>query len=215
MTIDGKITTKNFTPVDFTSRADKLHLWQQRAMGDAVVIGYSTLEHDNVRLGLPAELRQKRIHSGKNSCAIARDRFKLGQDRRSAKDFQVRPLTDPDFFNNANATKSSGSPWWQSYSAFEYVENCRSSRDGADARSKIPGEEDRLRGWCPPFPLIRGVRPHRPAQSHDRAVSVWRARCAYVDRLEQNLPRPERAFPSDQEARRGRGMLPDVSPEIH
>lgn len=70
MTIDGKITTKNFTPVDFTSRADKLHLWQQRAMGDAVVIGYSTLEHDNVRLGLPAELRQKRIHSGKTAAPL-------------------------------------------------------------------------------------------------------------------------------------------------
>jgi riboflavin-specific deaminase-like protein len=65
LTIDGKITTKNFSPVDFTSRADKLHLWQQRAMADAVVVGYSTLKHDNVQLGLPAELRQERIQSGK------------------------------------------------------------------------------------------------------------------------------------------------------
>ena len=53
MTVDGKITTKNFTPVDFTSREDKMHLLRQRALGDAVLIGHSTLKHDNVRLGLP------------------------------------------------------------------------------------------------------------------------------------------------------------------
>jgi 2,5-diamino-6-(ribosylamino)-4(3H)-pyrimidinone 5'-phosphate reductase len=53
MTIDGKITTRAFSPVDFTSREDKLHLLRQRALGDAVLIGRSTLAHDNVRLGLP------------------------------------------------------------------------------------------------------------------------------------------------------------------
>src|SRR6476619_869092 len=53
MTVDGKITTKNFSPVDFTSPEDKTHLFRQRALGDAVLIGHSTLKHDNVRLGLP------------------------------------------------------------------------------------------------------------------------------------------------------------------
>ena len=65
MTVDGKITTKNFTPVDFTSREDKKHLLQQRSLGDAVLIGHSTLKHDNVRLGLPnPELRDARIARG-------------------------------------------------------------------------------------------------------------------------------------------------------
>ena len=53
MTVDGKITTRNFSPVDFTSREDKLHLFRQRALADAVLIGHSTLKRDNVRLGLP------------------------------------------------------------------------------------------------------------------------------------------------------------------
>ncbi len=62
MTVDGKITTKNFSPVDFTSREDKLHLFRQRALADAVLIGHSTLKQDNVRLGLPqADLREARI----------------------------------------------------------------------------------------------------------------------------------------------------------
>jgi riboflavin-specific deaminase-like protein len=65
MTVDGKITTKNFSPVDFTSREDKLHLLRQRALGDAVLIGHSTLRHDNVRLGLPhAEMREARVARG-------------------------------------------------------------------------------------------------------------------------------------------------------
>ena len=56
MTVDGKITTRAFSPVDFTSREDKRHLLRQRSLGDAVLIGRSTLAHDNVRLGLPDPL---------------------------------------------------------------------------------------------------------------------------------------------------------------
>ncbi len=65
MTVDGKITTRNFSPVDFTSREDKQHLLRQRARGDAVLIGHSTLRQDNVRLGLPgSDLREERIARG-------------------------------------------------------------------------------------------------------------------------------------------------------
>lgn len=65
MTADGKITTRNYSPVDFTSREDKLHLLRQRALADAVLVGHSTLRHDNVRLGLPkGELRESRIARG-------------------------------------------------------------------------------------------------------------------------------------------------------
>ena len=62
MTVDGKITTRNFSPVDFTSREDKAHLIRQRALGDAVLIGHTTLRRDNVRLGLPVkDLREARL----------------------------------------------------------------------------------------------------------------------------------------------------------
>jgi riboflavin-specific deaminase-like protein len=65
MTADGKITTRDFAPVDFTSREDKMHLLRQRALADAVLIGHSTLKRDNVRLGLPkGELREQRIARG-------------------------------------------------------------------------------------------------------------------------------------------------------
>src|SRR6201997_2663697 len=61
MTVDGKVTTKNFGPVDFTSREDKLHLFRQRALADAVLLGHTSLKRDNVRLGLPIDLQQSRI----------------------------------------------------------------------------------------------------------------------------------------------------------
>ncbi len=70
MTVDGKITTRTFSPVDFTSREDKLHLFRQRALADAVLIGHSTLKRDNVRLGLPAELQKARIKRGQNRCPL-------------------------------------------------------------------------------------------------------------------------------------------------
>jgi riboflavin-specific deaminase-like protein len=64
MTADGKVTTKNFWPVDFTSREDKLHLFRQRALSDAVLLGHTSLERDNVRLGVPAELQESRMKRG-------------------------------------------------------------------------------------------------------------------------------------------------------
>jgi riboflavin-specific deaminase-like protein len=68
MTVDGKITTRNFSPVDFTSRTDKEHLLRQRSLGDAVLIGHNTLKKDNVRLGLPkAEMREARTARGQSA----------------------------------------------------------------------------------------------------------------------------------------------------
>src|SRR4051812_40603404 len=65
MTVDGKITTRTFSPVDFTSRADKKHLIRQRSLGDAVLIGHSTLRKDNVRLGIAnSALRDQRVSRG-------------------------------------------------------------------------------------------------------------------------------------------------------
>src|SRR5437879_9754128 len=65
MTVDGKLTTKNYASVDFTSRQDKAHLIRQRALGDAVLVGHGTIENDNVRLGIPREdLRQERMARG-------------------------------------------------------------------------------------------------------------------------------------------------------
>jgi 5-amino-6-(5-phosphoribosylamino)uracil reductase len=64
MTVDGKVTTKNLSPVDFTSREDKLHLFRQRALADAVLIGHTSLKRDNVRLGLPADMQESRVKRG-------------------------------------------------------------------------------------------------------------------------------------------------------
>jgi len=66
ITADGKVTTKNFGPVDFTSREDKLHLFRQRALADAVLLGHTSLERDNVRLGVPTELQELRIKRGQS-----------------------------------------------------------------------------------------------------------------------------------------------------
>ncbi len=70
MTVDGKITTRNFTPVDFTSREDKQHLFRQRALSDAVLIGHSTLKRDNVRLGVSEDLRAERVKRGQTPAPL-------------------------------------------------------------------------------------------------------------------------------------------------
>ena len=70
MTADGKVTTRTLAPVDFTSRGDKLHLFRQRALADAVLIGHTSLKRDNVRLGLPAELQEARTKRGQSRCPL-------------------------------------------------------------------------------------------------------------------------------------------------
>ncbi len=71
MTVDGKITTRENAPVDWTSREDKQHLLRMRALADAVVVGHSTLKADNVRLALPkGELRDERVARGQSPCPI-------------------------------------------------------------------------------------------------------------------------------------------------
>jgi riboflavin-specific deaminase-like protein len=70
MTADGKVTTRILAPVDFTSREDKLHLFRQRALADAVLTGHTSLKRDNVRLGLPTELQESRVKRGKTRCPL-------------------------------------------------------------------------------------------------------------------------------------------------
>jgi riboflavin-specific deaminase-like protein len=70
MTVDGKVTTKNLSPVDFTSREDKLHLFRQRALADAVLLGHTSLKRDNVRLGLPVEMQETRAKRRQRRCPL-------------------------------------------------------------------------------------------------------------------------------------------------
>jgi len=93
MTVDGKITTRNFSPVDFTSREDKMHLFRQRALADAVLIGYSTLKLDNVRLGVPDELRQARRKRGQTPTPLRVIVSNEGKIDNRLKIFQSDPAT--------------------------------------------------------------------------------------------------------------------------
>ena len=43
-----------------------MHLFRQRAQADAVLLGHTSLERDNVRLGVPVELQELRIKRGQS-----------------------------------------------------------------------------------------------------------------------------------------------------
>jgi riboflavin-specific deaminase-like protein len=62
LTFDGRISTRNLTPVDFSSKTDKRRLLEIRAKSDALLFGRTTLETENLAMGLPAEdLRAARV----------------------------------------------------------------------------------------------------------------------------------------------------------
>ena len=55
-----------------------MHLLRQRSLGDAVLIGHSTLKHDNVRLGLPkGELREERLARGQTPYRLCASSFPM------------------------------------------------------------------------------------------------------------------------------------------
>src|SRR4030088_2554101 len=91
MTVDGKVTTRDFTPIDFTSREDKLHLFRQRALADAVMIGHSTLKRDNVRLGLPDDFKEARIKRGLTKAPLRVIVSNAGRVDHELKIFQSDP----------------------------------------------------------------------------------------------------------------------------
>jgi 5-amino-6-(5-phosphoribosylamino)uracil reductase len=93
MTVDGKITTRKLAPVDFTSREDKLHLFRQRALADAVLVGHTTLKRDNVRLGIPSELRGERLKRGQTPAPTRVIISNKGKIDNQLKIFQYDPAT--------------------------------------------------------------------------------------------------------------------------
>jgi len=65
LTWDGKVSTRNFTPSDFSSPEDKHRLLEIRAKGDALLVGARTIAADNMSMGLPeTDLRAARLRRG-------------------------------------------------------------------------------------------------------------------------------------------------------
>lgn len=66
ITADGRISTRNGTPADFTSPRDKRRLIEIRATCDAVLAGAKTIATDRMTMGIPAaDLRAAREAKGR------------------------------------------------------------------------------------------------------------------------------------------------------
>ncbi|MFA5194003.1 MAG: dihydrofolate reductase family protein [Verrucomicrobiia bacterium] len=66
MTLDGKTSTVERQPTDWTSKRDKRHLIELRATADAVMVGARTAETDRTSLSIPdVRLQRARIRCGK------------------------------------------------------------------------------------------------------------------------------------------------------
>jgi riboflavin-specific deaminase-like protein len=66
MTTDGKVSTRNFTPTGFTSKADKRRLQEIRSLGDALLVGANTVAKDRMSMGITGDdLRKRRRSRGR------------------------------------------------------------------------------------------------------------------------------------------------------
>ena len=58
ISLDGKISTRSYTPARFTSAKDSQRLLELRSKADALLVGRGTLEADSMRMVVPKELLQ-------------------------------------------------------------------------------------------------------------------------------------------------------------
>lgn len=67
ITWDGRISTRNYTPSDFSSKRDKHRLLEIRSTGDAVLASVATVSADRMTMGMPdQELRAARLARGQS-----------------------------------------------------------------------------------------------------------------------------------------------------
>ncbi len=71
ITWDGRVSTRKFTPSDFTSQRDKRRLSEIRATGDGILLGASTISADAMTMGIsdPA-LRAARVARKQPPCPL-------------------------------------------------------------------------------------------------------------------------------------------------
>ena len=209
MTVDGKVTTKNLAPVDFTSRKDKLHLFRQRALADAVLIGHTSLRRDNVRLGLPAELQEARTKRGQLRCPLRVIVSNKGRIDDRLKIFQsdVSPII---IFSTKRMPRKNREALKKNPPSNRRPVR-RSLADAEGTARSIQGSNSCVRRRPNPFSCLVGTGLSRSAQSYDRAVPVRRSPSSYPDRSQQGIPASQRAWLADQNAHDRRGMFSDLS----
>lgn len=67
ITWDGRISTRNHTPSDFSSKRDKHRLLEIRSTGDAVLVSVATVAADRMTMGMPDQaLRAERLERGQS-----------------------------------------------------------------------------------------------------------------------------------------------------
>ena len=212
MTVDGKITTKNFTPVDFTSREDKMHLLRQRALGRR---GPDRAQHSEARQrpSRIAACGAARSASGPRSDALslARDCFQRRADRFAPEDFSIGYLADRHLLYCAHAAALSETAAPKSDPSPERCASRRARVDAATTAQRVRDSIGRLRRRRDTFPRTSRRRSGRSTQSHDRALYVrWRG-CAHPDRPEQGFFPAECSMLVGGNANSWRGMLSYLS----
>ena len=90
LTWDGRVSTRNRTRSDFSSPRDKHRLLEIRASGDALLVGRTTLETEQMRMGVPdAALQAARVARGQSPEPLRVVVSGLGQIDPNAPLFQT------------------------------------------------------------------------------------------------------------------------------
>jgi riboflavin-specific deaminase-like protein len=91
LTADGKVSTRNFTPTVFTSKADKRRLLEIRSLADALLVGARTIATDRMSMRLPANDLQER----RRALGLASEPFRVIVSNRGQIDLGWKVFRTP------------------------------------------------------------------------------------------------------------------------
>ena len=141
LTWDGRISTRNRTRADFSSPRDKHRLLEIRASGDALLVGRTTLETEQMAMRMgDAELQAARIQRGQTPEPL---RVVVSGSGR----------IDP----NARLFQTGGAPILI-FSTARMPESARAALDGKAVLHLAEGERVDLRGMLQTLGSRHGVR---------------------------------------------------------
>ncbi len=175
ITADGKVSTRNFTPTGFTSKADKRRLQEIRCLGDALLAGARTVSVDQMSMGVSAsDLRDRRRAAGLPPEPLRIIVSNKGHIDPCWKVFQ-RPGAPIVIFSTRRMRQTSRASialladlWIFNSPKVDLAAMLRNTAN------RLRGTHPRLRGWPKPFSSAVGNWSDRRTSSHMGACDIRR-----------------------------------------
>ena len=200
LTADGKVSTRNFTPTRFTSRADKRRLQEIRCLGDALA---RRRTHDLDRSNEHGNLGERPARTAQGNSACRAEPLRVIVSNRGEIDPRLEGvsngwLSSDRFFHAKNASEFARVDRATRRSLdFQFSES-RSRSNAPHPPEPLPGADGRLRRRPKAVSSAPGDRGRRRTPPYVDAADIRRSRGAHAHRDSRWIPAENHPLPAER-----------------